>query len=93
VTLAHVTHDYFQGVYTRDNSQENLVVNDGVEEETVQRGIVAVDKQKDPGPDGIFPLILTKIVLIVKKPLAILFYSVFFHACGRTRTLFGCAFV
>jgi hypothetical protein len=36
--------------------------------------ILALDTQKDPGPDGISPLIMKKIVLVVKKPLdAVLF--------------------
>jgi hypothetical protein len=35
--------------------------------------IVALDTQKGPGPDGISPQILKKIVLVVKKPVAILF--------------------
>jgi hypothetical protein len=34
---------------------------------------VALDTQKGPGPDVISPLILKKIVLVIKKPLAILF--------------------
>jgi hypothetical protein len=32
-----------------------------------------LDTQKDPGPNGISPLILKKIVLVVKRPLALLF--------------------
>jgi hypothetical protein len=39
----------------------------------VKQGILALDTQKGPGPDGISPLILKKIVLVVKRPLAILF--------------------
>jgi hypothetical protein len=42
-------------------------------EETVEWGIVALDTQKGPEPDEISPLILKKIVLVAKKPLAILF--------------------
>jgi hypothetical protein len=68
----------------RDDSQDDLVVDNGVEdsstvsliqleEETVEQGILALDMQKGPDPDGISPLILKKIVLVVKKPLAILF--------------------
>jgi hypothetical protein len=34
---------------------------------------VALDPQKSSGPDEITPLILKKIVLVVKKPLAVLF--------------------
>jgi hypothetical protein len=34
---------------------------------------VALDTQKGPRPDRISPLIMEKIVLVVKKPLAILF--------------------
>jgi hypothetical protein len=76
--------EYFQGVYVRDNSQKDFVVDGGVEdsstvsliqleEETVERGIVALNTQKGPGPDGISPLILKKIVQVVKKPLTVLF--------------------
>jgi hypothetical protein len=43
----------------------------------VERGIVALDTQKDPGPERISPLILINIVLVVKKPLAVLFNSRF----------------
>jgi hypothetical protein len=68
----------------RDSSQEDFVVDDGVEdssiveliqleEETVEQGILDLDTQNGPGPDGISPLILKKIVLVVKKPLAVLF--------------------
>jgi hypothetical protein len=68
----------------RDDSQEDFVVDDGIEdsctvsliqlqEETVEQGILALDTQKGPGPDGISPLILKKIVVVVKKPLAVLF--------------------
>jgi hypothetical protein len=34
---------------------------------------MALDTQKGPGPDGISPLILKKIVLVLKKPLAVWF--------------------
>jgi hypothetical protein len=68
----------------RDDSQEDFIVYDGVEdsstisliqleEKTVERGMLALDTQKGPGPDGISLLILKKIVLVVKKPLAVLF--------------------
>jgi hypothetical protein len=68
----------------RDNLQEDLVVDDSVEDastvsliqfekETVQRGILALDTQKSPGPGGISSLILKKIMLVLKKPLAVLF--------------------
>jgi hypothetical protein len=85
---AHETVDlfgeYFQGVYVRDNSQKDFVV-DGIvensstvslihlEKETVEWGIVALDTQKGPGTDGIPPLVLKKILLVVKKPFAVLF--------------------
>jgi hypothetical protein len=39
----------------------------------VEQGNLALDTQKGPGPNGICPLILKKIVLLVKKPLAVLF--------------------
>jgi hypothetical protein len=39
----------------------------------VERGIEALDTQNGPGPDGIDSLILKNIVLVVKKPLAVLF--------------------
>jgi hypothetical protein len=42
------------------------------EEETVVQGILALNKQEGPEPVGISPLILKKIGLVVKKPLAIL---------------------
>jgi hypothetical protein len=53
----------------RDDSQEDFVVDDGVEdfstvlliqleEETVEQGTLALDTQKGPGPDGISPVIL-----------------------------------
>jgi hypothetical protein len=61
-----------------------------LEETPVEGGILSLDTQKGPGPDGIPPLILKKIVLVVKKPLAVLFnlllLSWVFHACGRSRT-------
>jgi hypothetical protein len=68
----------------RDDSQEDFVVDDGVEdsslvsliqleEDTVEQGILTIDTQKGPGPDGISPLILKRIWLVVKRPLAILF--------------------
>jgi hypothetical protein len=68
--------EYFQDVYVRDDSQEDFVVDNGgedsftvsliqLEEETVEQDILALDTQKDPGPDGIFPLMLKKIVLDV----------------------------
>jgi hypothetical protein len=41
----------------------------------VERGFVALDTQKGPGPDGISPLILKMIVLVVKKPA----YTVLFN--------------
>jgi hypothetical protein len=41
----------------------------------VEQGILALDTQKGPGPDGISPLILKKIVLVSKKPLAVLLLS------------------
>jgi hypothetical protein len=40
--------------------------------ETVERGSSALDTQKGPGSDGISPLILKKIVLVVKKPFTVL---------------------
>jgi hypothetical protein len=64
---------YIQGVYVRDNSQEGFIMDGGVEEETVGRGIVALDTKKGPEPDGIPLLILKKIVLVVKSPLNVLF--------------------
>jgi hypothetical protein len=52
----------------------------------VEQGILASDIQKGPWPDGISPLILKKIGLVVKKSLAILliatcrcFLEVFHH--------------
>jgi hypothetical protein len=44
-----------------------------LEEETMEQGVLALDTQKGPGPDEIPPLILKKIDLVVKRPLAILF--------------------
>jgi hypothetical protein len=41
----------------------------------VEQGILALDTQKGLGPDGISPLILKKIVLVSKKPLAVLLLS------------------
>jgi hypothetical protein len=85
-----------------DNSQEDFVVDDGVEnsstvsliqlkEATVKHGILTLDTQKGLGPDGISPLILKEIVLIVKKSLAVLFNLSlllgFFHASARSCTL------
>jgi hypothetical protein len=92
--IADLVGEYFQGVYVRDNSQEDFVVDGGVEdystvlliqleEETVERCIVALNTQKGPGPDGISPLILKKIVLVVTCRC---FLRVF-HACGRNRKL------
>jgi hypothetical protein len=83
VALARITHrklQYFQFVHVRDSSLKDFVVDDGVEfsstvlliqleEETVEQGILAFDTPKGCGPDGISPLILKKIVLVVNKPL------------------------
>jgi hypothetical protein len=44
-----------------------------LEEETVEQGVLALDTQKGPGPNGIFPFILKRIGLVVKRPLAVLF--------------------
>jgi hypothetical protein len=57
--MADLFGEYFQGVYVRDSSQEDFVVNDGVEdystvspiqleEETVEQNILALDTQKGP---------------------------------------------
>jgi hypothetical protein len=71
--IADLFGEYIQGVYVRDNLQEGFVVDGCVEEETVGQGIVALDPKKGPEPDGIPPLILKKIVLVVKSPLTVLF--------------------
>jgi hypothetical protein len=83
--ITNLFGEYYQGVYVRDDSQEDFVVDDGVEDsstvsliqlekETVmEQGILALGTQKGPGPDGISPLVLKKIVLVVKKPFAVLF--------------------
>jgi hypothetical protein len=39
----------------------------------VEQGILALDSQKGLGPDGISALYLKKILLVVKKPFAVLF--------------------
>jgi hypothetical protein len=39
----------------------------------VEQGILALDTQKVPGPDGISPLILKKIGLVVKRTLVTYF--------------------
>jgi hypothetical protein len=57
----------------------------------VERGIVALDTQKRPRPDGISPLILKKIVLVEKKPLTCRCFLGFFHTCGRSRTSSLCS--
>jgi hypothetical protein len=55
--------EYFQGVYVRDDSHEDFVVDNGVvdsstvsliqlEEETVEQGFLALDKKKALGPTG-----------------------------------------
>jgi hypothetical protein len=66
-----------------------------LKEETVEQGILALDTQTGPGPDEISPLIPKKIVLVVKKPLAILFnlslLSGVFPTCGRNRTSSLCS--
>jgi DNA-binding beta-propeller fold protein YncE len=75
--LRNLFDEYFQGIYVRDDSQEEFVVNDGVEDsytvsliqlevETVEQGILALVTQKGPDPDGISPLILKKIGRVVK---------------------------
>jgi hypothetical protein len=70
VTLAGVTHRKLQiclAVYVSENSVEDFIVDGGfedsstvlliqLEQETVEREIVALDTQKGPGPDGISPL-------------------------------------
>jgi hypothetical protein len=61
--------EYFQDVYVRDSSQKDFVVDAGVEDfsavsliqlekETMEQGILTLDTQNRPGPDGISPLIL-----------------------------------
>jgi hypothetical protein len=65
--IADLFGEYFQGVCVRDSSQEDFVVDDGVEDSytvsliQLEEETVALDTQKIPGPDGI------------KKPLAFLF--------------------
>jgi hypothetical protein len=82
--IANLFGEYCQGVYVRDDLQEDFVVDVGVgesstvkliqlEEKTVEQGIWALDTQKGPEPDGISPVILKKIVLDVNNTLAILF--------------------
>jgi hypothetical protein len=82
--IADLFGEYFQCAHVRDSSLEDFVVDDGVEdsstvlliqleEETVEQGILAFDTPKGRGPNGISPLILKKIVLVVMKPLAVLF--------------------
>jgi hypothetical protein len=79
VILAHEKHSRF-----RITSMEDFVVKDSIEdsftvmliqleEDTVEQGILVLDTPKATGWDGISPLILKKIVLVVKKPLAVLF--------------------
>jgi hypothetical protein len=66
------------GLYVSDDSQEHFVVNDGIEDYftvsliqlekiTVEQGILALGTQKGLGSDRISPLILRKIVLVVKN--------------------------
>jgi hypothetical protein len=105
--IADLFGEYYQCVYVRVSSQENFVVDDGVEdfstvllilleEETVEQGILALDTQNGPGPDGISPVILKKIVLVVKKLLAVLFnfcrcFLEIFHSFGSRHTLSLCS--
>jgi hypothetical protein len=64
-----------------------------LEEETVGQGILALDTRKGPGPDGVFPLILKKIVLVVNKPLAVLFNLLSGGFSMRVEGVVCCSFV
>jgi hypothetical protein len=54
-TCAHNAQEIIEDI--EDSSTVSLIQ---LEEETVERGILALDTQKGPGPDGISPLILKK---------------------------------
>jgi hypothetical protein len=53
---------------------------------------VALDTQKDPRPDGIYPRILKKIELVVKKPPAVLFVVAFWGFSMRVEGVVRCPF-
>jgi hypothetical protein len=63
--IVHLFGKNLQGVYVRDDLNEGFVVDDCVEdsstvlliqieEKTVEPGILALDTQKGPGPDGLY---------------------------------------
>jgi hypothetical protein len=75
--IAGLFGEYFQGVYVRNSSEEDFVVDEGVEDSStvslIQLEEKTVETRKGPGPDGISPLVLKKILQVVKKPLVVLF--------------------
>jgi hypothetical protein len=75
--IADLFGEYFQGVYVRNSSEEDFVVDEGVEDSStvslIQLEEKTVETRKGPGPDGISPLVLKKILQVVKKPLVVLF--------------------
>jgi hypothetical protein len=72
---ANLFGEYFQGVYVRDDLQEDFVVDSSIvlRIQLEEQGILALVTQKGPELDRISPLILKKISLVVKKALAIMF--------------------
>jgi hypothetical protein len=77
--IANLFGEYFQCVYVRDRrillwtTVLRIPPLIQLEEETVEQGILALHTQKSPGSDRVSPLFLKKILLGVKKPLAVLF--------------------
>jgi hypothetical protein len=73
--IANLFGEYFQGVYMIDDLQEDFVRDDGVDDSSTVLLIQREVKTVEQGifPEGISPLILKKIGLVVKKSLAILF--------------------
>jgi hypothetical protein len=61
----------------RNSSEEDFVVDEGVEDSStvslIQLEEETVETRKGPGPDGISPLVLKKILQVVKNPLVVLF--------------------
>jgi Reverse transcriptase (RNA-dependent DNA polymerase) len=84
--IANLFAKFFQDVYVKDdnstNPQDNLpnveqnshkVALIQFTEAEVVEAIMDLDEQKGPGPDGISPSILKKLISVVKAPLTFLF--------------------
>jgi hypothetical protein len=61
--------EFFQGVYVSECEPVLLPTLNSFTQPAVEKAILRLDEQKGPGPDGILPFILRKLVSVVKVPL------------------------